>query len=100
MFCENCQVAFDENERICPSCGNKKLRKVRDDDFCFFCEKDMMWGSMLADLFKQENIRFYYKEVLGAAFVMKVGPFNERFRFYVQFSQLGKARDIYNDIFP
>ncbi len=99
MFCENCKVVLAEKERMCPYCGNKKLREVREDDFCFFCEKEVMWGSMLAELLKQEHIRFYYKEVLGAGLAMKVGPYHERLHFFVRFSQLEQARSIYHFLF-
>lgn len=99
MYCENCKVLLNEKARECPYCDNRKLREVKEDDFCFFCEKEAIWGSMLADSLKQEHIRFYYKEVLGAGLAMQMGPYHERLHFFVPFSQLEKARDIYRYLF-
>lgn len=39
MYCENCKVLLDEKARECPYCGNRKLRDVKEDDFCFVKRK-------------------------------------------------------------
>jgi len=33
LFCEKCNRLADG---VCPVCGNKKLREVQGDDFCYF----------------------------------------------------------------
>lgn len=53
-YCENCHVAADLPR--CPVCGGKKLREVKDEDYCFLIEKPAMEGDMLADVLRGNGI--------------------------------------------
>lgn len=97
MYCEKCDIITDD--KVCPVCGNKKVRDPADDDPCFLVEKEMMWGEMLADVLKQNDIPFYYKKALGAGLALKAGPMFERYVFFVPYAQLSKAKDIVEGMF-
>lgn len=53
-FCEGCNLVF-EGER-CPKCGRKKLRAVREEDFCFVAQVDRVFGENLKANLEKENI--------------------------------------------
>ena len=99
MYCEECQNLFDASGRRCPFCASKRTREPQDGDFCYFAETEALWGAVLADVFKQNAIRSYHKEVLGAGFTMRAGYHNERLRFYVEYAQREKAKALYDGLF-
>ena len=96
-YCERCSVPFD-GER-CPVCGKKSARFAAPEDICFLTEKEQLWGGMLADVLRQENIPFIRKSVMGAGMALKAGPMLERVRFYVYYKQLTEAADIVEGLF-
>ena len=49
-YCENCHVAAEPPR--CPLCGGKRLREVKDEDYCFLTEMRAMEGEMLADILR------------------------------------------------
>ena len=100
MLCESCSRLIDDTAKTCPYCGSKKVRDPRDEDLCFFAERDALWGPVLADVFKQNGIRFVQREALGAGFTMRAGAQLERHRFYVRYDQLNAAKAVYEDLFP
>ena len=53
-YCENCHVAAEPPR--CPLCGSKKLRAVKEDDYCFLTEMRAMEGEMLADVLRGNGI--------------------------------------------
>ena len=53
-YCENCHVAADLPR--CPLCGGKKLREVKDEDYCFLTEMRAVDGEMLADVLRGNGI--------------------------------------------
>ena len=71
-YCEPCKAAF-EGDR-CPVCGSKKSRPARADDLCFLAEKEQIWGEMLSDVLRQNEIPFLRKGRLGAGFALAAGP--------------------------
>ena len=96
-YCERCKVAF-EGEK-CPSCGSKKTRPAKADDLCFVTEKEQIWGEMLSDVLRQNDIPFLRKGTLGAGFALAIGPGNERYRFYVSFCDLNQAKSAVEQLF-
>jgi len=98
MYCEKCNILIEGKK--CPVCGYKKVRKPVDDDVCFLVNKEMIWGEMLADVLKQNEIPFFYKKLLGAGVTVKVGTMMERYRFFVPFSHFSKAKEIVESLFP
>ena len=53
-YCENCHIAADSPR--CPLCGGKKLREIKEDDYCFLTEMRAMNGEMLADILRGNGI--------------------------------------------
>lgn len=97
QYCHKCNVLC--NAHICPICGNRQLTIPKSEDFCFLVEKEMIWGEMLADVLQQNQIPFTYKPTMGAGLTMKVGPAQERYRFFVPYSHWMDARDIVDELF-
>lgn len=96
-YCEPCKAAF-EGDR-CPVCGSKKCRPARADDLCFLAEKEQIWGEMLSDVLRQNEIPFLRKGRLGAGFALAAGPGQERYRFYVSFCDLNQAKSAVEQLF-
>ena len=53
-YCENCFAAFDSPR--CPLCGGRKVREIKEDDYCFLAEKSVLEGEMLADILRGNEI--------------------------------------------
>lgn len=83
MYCPNCNVLLSGNH--CPVCGNKNLREPCANDYCFLTEKELIWAGALEDILKQNDIPYVTRNVLGAGLAAKMGPAQERTRFYVPF---------------
>lgn len=98
MYCEKCHSLIEGKK--CPVCGSKKVREPLGDDLCYLIEKEMIWGEMLADVLKQNEIPYLYKESLGAAVTIQIGAMLERYRFFVAFSHYERAKDIVEGLFP
>ncbi len=95
-YCEDCQLVF-EGER-CQRCG-RQGRPPAADDVCFLSEQNGIMGGMLADVLEQNAIPFLQKGTMGAGLMMKAGPLGERYRFWVRFDDLGKARELADELF-
>lgn len=97
LFCEKCNFATPENR--CPSCGNKRLRAVNDDDFCFFTNTDEFNFDMLESTLNENNI-----EVVGVPYYVRgvtyasAGRADGR-KVYVRYKDIEQAREIYEAMF-
>ena len=100
MYCERCLTLFDGPAAACPTCGKRSIREARDGDFCFLAEKNALWGPILADVLRQNNIRFRQRSMLGAGLTSTIGVGMEQFRFYVPYEQIGAAREVLDSLFP
>ncbi len=54
-YCEKCHAAADSPR--CPLCSGKKLREVKDEDYCLLTEMRAVDGEMLADVLRGERNR-------------------------------------------
>ena len=90
MYCYECKNVFAGD--LCPYCGSSKGRKPLPRDDCFLVETEMLIGEMLAEVLRQERIPFYYKTLLGAGIASNIGPYRERYAFFVPYSHLALAR--------
>ena len=99
MYCERCLTLFD-GPAACPTCGGKKLREAHAGDFCLLAEKNALWGPVLADVLRQNSIRFRQRGVLGAGLTCTIGVGMEQYRFYVPYEQLSAAREVLDSLFP
>lgn len=53
-YCENCFAAFDLPR--CPLCGGRKVREIKEDDYCLLTERSAAEGEMLADVLRGNEI--------------------------------------------
>ena len=97
MYCERCSFAFEGD--TCPLCGRRKLRPARAEDLCFLAEKEQIWGEMLSDVLRQNDIPFLRKGAMGAAMALRAGPGQERYRFFVAYRDLRRAKGAVEQLF-
>lgn len=98
MYCEKCRNLIEG--RNCPDCGPKRVREVREDDLCFVIEKPQMWGEMLEDVFRQNDVPYIVQRTMGAGLAMSIGAFLECYRFYVPYSDIKRAEELLAELFP
>ena len=96
-YCENCQLVYDGDR--CPACGSKKGREPQENDPCFLCEKQILWGEVLEDALKQNGIPVVFKKRLGIGLALKVGPMMEWVKVYVPYARLEESRAIVETLF-
>ena len=96
MYCTRCRTAYEDN--CCPICGSRKGRPVLPEDICFLAETESLQAGILEDLLKQEGLPVLKKSTVGAGMAMKAGAIFERFRFYVRYEHLKKAKDLLDDL--
>lgn len=100
MYCERCRhIAEGVETDVCPNCGYRALRVPHEDDFCFLTEREAMWGEMLADVLRQDEIPFVYEKALGAGLALKTGPARERYRFYIPYERLNEGTEVVRALF-
>ena len=97
LFCEKCNLATSEN--CCPVCGNKKLRTVQDEDFCFFVNLDEFYFTMLEKVLKDEavdvvGVPYYTHGVTYAT----AGRASGR-KVYIRYKDIEQATEIYETLF-
>lgn len=90
-YCENCYNLCEE--KLCELCGNKKIRPVNGDDFCFLVETEQTNGEMLCGIFEQEGIK-YTLIPTGNGVRSNFGLSLENYEIYVQYKNLETAKEI------
>ncbi|MGN1104439.1 MAG: hypothetical protein ACI4QI_06125 [Candidatus Coproplasma sp.] len=97
LFCEKCNYITDE--KICPCCGNKKLRDVTDEDFCYFTKMDAYDFEMFEYTLNDNGI-----DVVG----IPIYPYGVTYasagrahgrKIYVRYKDIEKTKDIFYTIF-
>lgn len=97
LFCEKCNFLTEENR--CPLCGNKKLRAVNDEDFCFFVNIDEFNYSMLESALNENNI-----EVVGVPYYSRGVTYAtagraDRRKVYIRYKNMEQVIEVYETIF-
>ncbi|MGN0812881.1 MAG: hypothetical protein ACI4MQ_05205 [Candidatus Coproplasma sp.] len=96
-FCEKCNYLTADAR--CPACGNKKLRDVDDEDFCYFVSLSSFNFEMFAYTLQENDI-----EVVGVPFYVggvthsSAGRAEGR-RVYIRYKDLSAAKEIYGMVF-
>lgn len=98
MYCEKCKTIY-EGETKCPNCKNSTLRAPQKDDICLLTECNTIWGGMLEDVLKQNNIPAMSQSNIGAGLSSRIGQLNERLKFYVPYEYLAAAGEIVEELF-
>ena len=92
-YCEKCNCIV--TAEYCPTCGNKKIRDVNSDDFCFLAECGQMQGEMLEDALQEEEIKCALIP-WGNGVRSKFGLRLEKYKVYVPYEHYERAREILN----
>lgn len=98
MYCPNCKTLIHSTK--CPVCGNKHIREPQDKDYCFLCEKDVIWANALKDILAENQIPCIVQNTLGDGLAARIGPAQERIRFYVPYCFYQAACDLDREFFP
>ena len=78
------------------NCGSPR---EQEGACCFLTEKEPMWGEMLADVLKQNDVPFVIEKALGGGLSDRVGPLLERYSFYVPPAYLEQAKGLAEELF-
>ena len=95
-YCEKCNSIV--TMEYCPACGNKKIREVTSDDFCFLVECAQMHGEMLNDALQEEAIQCALIPC-GNGVRSKFALNLENYRVYVPYRHYERAKIIFNTLF-
>ena len=86
-FCENCNFVFEQE--FCPVCGSKKLREVKDNDFCFVADSKISPCEELIDTLEERDIPFSTVPYgMGSRWALPL----TLFRLYVPYRFLEEAK--------
>ena len=91
QYCDRCMCLV--GSAVCPLCGNEHLRKPEDADYCLLVEEQTPWAEHFAQLLADNDIPYTSLPVFGAGIVQRTGG-QERYKFYVPYSQLEAARAV------
>lgn len=92
-FCEKCNLLSHDAE--CIKCGRKNLRKVTDDDFCYFVTLSPFYCNILEANLKEQNIPV---ATLGSGIEFARRTSGE-LHVFIPYGHFDRVRDIYYTIF-
>ena len=92
-FCERCHMLVKGN--CCAVCGNKNLREVQGDDFCFFVALDADKARLFEENLKLQNIPV---ASLGVGMDLRTRA-SGTFKIYVPYNFFDGATELYNLLF-
>ncbi|MCH5164580.1 MAG: hypothetical protein J1F36_06145 [Clostridiales bacterium] len=95
-YCEKCKSLTDKE--YCSVCGNKKIREVESDDFCFLKECEEMPGEMLRDVLQDEGIDCVLIPCgngVRSQFALSLGKYN----VYVPYKHYESSVELLNSFF-
>lgn len=90
-YCEKCSCATEDVR--CPLCGTKKLRPVREDDYCFLTECEKSYAAERKRVLAAEGIEAVGVPY-GNGFLTQVALPLENERLYVRFPDLERAVEL------
>ena len=93
FFCERCNMLMQDTR--CTMCGKKKLREVRDDDFCFFVALEADTARYFEENLKLQNIPV---ASLGVGLDLRTRT-SGLFKIYIPYNCFDTATEIYNFLF-
>lgn len=94
-FCDKCNSL--SNLEYCTVCGNKKIREVHYDDFCFLTECEQMHGEMLKDALQEEGINCALMP-WGNGVRTQLGLRLDRYKVYVPYQYYESSVELLNSI--
>lgn len=93
-FCEGCNIAC--NDERCPKCGRKKLRAVKEDDFCLVARVDRFFGDNLKENLENEDVECVLLPY-GTGTSARVALPLENYLVYVRYKNFDYVRQIIED---
>lgn len=93
LFCEKCNRL--SNDSICAICGKKKLREVREDDFCYFLTLPAFKTNIFEANLKDENIPV---ATFGQGYDFATKRSTE-YNFFIPYKFIDRAKDLYKLLF-
>ena len=94
-FCEKCRHVTEQTR--CENCGSRRLRPVREDDFCFLIEESASYCRSLADSLKQRGISCVELPCGSGVGTRSAMPLPNR-QMFVQFRFLDRAKELIHDL--
>lgn len=96
-YCERCHLLNQHD--VCFQCHRRKLRKVREDDYCFLEMIDALYANMLEEMLERYHIARILKPVIGAGITSSIGIRTEKYEVYVLYKDYQKASMIIQERF-
>lgn len=91
-YCESCNV--QNKTDVCPKCGRKHLRQIKDDDFCFFMQMDSLSAENLKSKLDGENIGCALIP-FGTGFRTVLGVNLEDYLVFIEYKHLSCVEDLF-----
>ena len=92
FYCENCNIQSPTNR--CPRCGKRKLREIRDTDFCFYDEMSDTMAESLKEILDEEGIGCA-RIPHGSGWRTKIGLRLEGYLVYVEYKGIPFVQDFF-----
>ena len=96
-YCRNCKLPWEGE--VCPECGEADLWPIMPEDPCLLTEQQWVWAGVLEEVLVKCAVPHMKQPLLGAGLVKSIGTFGERFRFFVPYEFLDRAREIAEGLF-
>ena len=93
FFCEKCNYLMNENK--CFKCGKSNLRKVREDDFCYFATLHAFKTNIFEGNLKVNNIPV---AVFGQGYDYATKKSSE-YNIFIPYKFFKEAKEIYRLMF-
>ena len=95
-YCKRCCLLSQTDK--CNEC-HKKIREVKDDDYCLITMIDALYSAMLEEIFDQYHVSYYIEPIIGAGITSSIGIRTEKYNVYVLYKDYEKANIIIQERF-
>ena len=94
LYCEMCMMLAQPDEKTCPECRYKKLRRPGENDPVYLLSKEMLWSGGIEEVLKENGIPCMKKSAQGSVINVIFGHFGDVLHFYVPFAALEKSKEL------
>lgn len=97
MICTNCHVLCGN---ICPICGKSKhLRAPEENDPIFLMTLSHIKAMFVEPILDDNEVVYHRVGTLGAGLTARWGTMGEMYRYYVNYADFGRVRELIEEIF-
>jgi RNA polymerase subunit RPABC4/transcription elongation factor Spt4 len=96
LYCDRCNIST--TEKVCPSCGNPRLRSVTTEDFCYFVSLDSADYEKFENALKENGIARLGIPYSNTPAYAAAGRPDGR-KVYIRYKNTEKAWEIYRSLF-